>query len=223
MKATLLIPALSLLVPTAALAQPQQDESSTAFDHHVAPADHAFELAIGAGYTQGVGKLGEGMNDVQDVAGAGAGATLELGYRIIPHLAVGAYASFAGYSRGDSLADDLSVYTLDAGIQAAWHFRPDRSIDPWLSLGTGWKALTLDPERGEATALQGLELARVRLGVDYRVSPEISIAPVIGGSLGMFVAEKTPMTSDYNEIDGKKVNFTGFAGLEAQFDLGGRR
>lgn len=223
MKKTLLIPALSLLVPTVALAEPEQIDSPTAVDHYVAPADHAFELAIGAGYTQGAGKLGEGMDDLQDVAGAGAGANLELGYRIIPQLAVGAYGSFAGYSRGDSLADDMSVYTLAAGVQAAWHFRADRSVDPWVSLGAGWKALVLDPNEGEATALQGFDLARVRLGLDYRVSPEVSVSPVIGGSLGMFVAERTPMTSDYNEIEGKKVNFTGFAGLEAKFDLGGRR
>ena len=31
------------------------------------------------------------------------------------------------------------------------------------------------------------------------------------------------MTSDYNEIQGKKVNFTGFAGIAGRFDLGGRR
>src|SRR6188508_1104202 len=136
MKATLLIPALSLLVPSVALAQPDDIESSDSVDHHVAPADHAFELAIGTGYTQSAGKLGEGMDDVQDVAGAGGAANVEIGYRIIPHLAVGAYGSFAGYSRGDSLSDDMSVYTLTAGIQAAWHFRPDRSIDPWVSLGT---------------------------------------------------------------------------------------
>lgn len=223
MKATLLIPALSLLVPAVALAEPEDIDSSTAFDHHVAPADHAFEIAIGTGYTQGGGKLGEGMNDLQDVAGPGGAAHLELGYRIIPHLAVGAYGSFAGYSRGDSLSDDTSVYTVNAGVQAAWHFRPDRSLDPWVSLGTGWQALVLEPERGESTALQGLELARVRLGLDYRISPEVSISPVIGGSLGMFVAERTPMADGYDEISGKKVNVTGFAGLEAQFDLGGRR
>ncbi|NVB84586.1 MAG: hypothetical protein HOV81_39790 [Kofleriaceae bacterium] len=223
MKATLLIPALSVLVPTVAFAQPEESESSTAFDHHVAPADHAFEISVGTGYTQGGGKLGEGMLDLEDVAGPGGSANIELGYRIIPHLTVGAYGSFARYANGDSLTDDVNVLAATAGVQAAWHFRPDRSVDPWVSLGAGWKGLWLDPDQGKATALQGFELARLQVGVDYRISPEVSIAPVIGGGLGMYVAQDSAMTTEYSEIDGKKVNFTGFAGVAGRFDLGGRR
>jgi len=108
-------------------------------------------------------------------------------------------------------------------VQAAWHFRPDRSIDPWVSLGGGWKGLWLDPNHGKTTSLQGLDLARVQLGVDYRVSPDVSISPVVGGSLGMFVSQDSPMTNGYTEIGSKKVNFTGFAGLAGRFDVGGKR
>lgn len=222
MKVLNIIPALSLLVPTIAFAQPETTESGARFDHHVTPADRAFEISIGTGYTQGAGELGEGMSDLQDIAGPGGAANLELGYRIIPHLTLGAYGSFARHSSGDSLADDTNVLAATAGIQAAWHFLPDRSIDPWVSLGTGWKAVWLDPDQGKATALQGFELARLQVGVDYRISPEVAISPVIGGGLGMFVAEDSPMTSDYNEIQGKKVNLTGFAGIAGRFDVGGR-
>ena len=71
--------------------------------------------------------------------------------------------------------------------------------------------------------LQGLELARLQVGVDYRVSEDVSLAPVIGGSLNMFVSQDSPMTSDYNEISDKKVNFVGYAGIAGRFDVGGRR
>ncbi len=226
MKTFKFLPALlvpTFLVPTVAFAQPETTESGAPFSHHVAPADRAFEVSIGTGYTQGVGELGEGMTDLQDLAGPGGAANLELGYRIIPNLTLGAYGSFARYSKGDSLADDTSVLAASAGIQAAWHVLPDRSVDPWVSLGAGWNALWLDPDQGKATALQGFDLARLQVGVDYRISPEVAISPVIGGALGMFVAEDSTMTSDYNEIQGKKVNFTGFAGIAGRFDLGGRR
>lgn len=58
------------------------------------------------------------------------------------------------------------------------------------------------------------------MGLDYRVTRQVAIAPMIGGSLGMFVSQDTPMTMDYDEIQNKKINFTGFAGLQGRFGLG---
>jgi hypothetical protein len=216
-----LIPALSLLVPAVAAAE--SESSATSFDHEVPAVRNAFELGVAAGYSQGGGKLGGQMGDLEDVAGAGAAVELDVGYRIIPQLSVGAYGTLSTYQEGDLIDTDTNVIGATAGIQAAWHFRPDMSIDPWVSLGTGWKGLWLDPQNGETTSLQGLELARLQLGVDYRVSDSIAIAPVIGGSLGMFVSEDSPMTADHTEIQDKKVNFVGFAGLSGRFDLGGTR
>ena len=51
----------------------------------------------------------------------------------------------------------------------------------------------------------------------------VAIAPVIGGSLSMFISQDSDMTTDLTEITDKKVNFTGFAGLSGRFDLGGSR
>lgn len=79
------------------------------------------------------------------------------------------------------------------------------------------------PTSGKVTSLQGLELARLQVGVDYRITPDIAIAPVVGGALDMFVSQDSPMTQDYTEIQTKKVSFTGFAGLAGHFDLGGKR
>jgi hypothetical protein len=46
---------------------------------------------------------------------------------------------------------------------------------------------------------------------------------VIGGSLSMFISQDSPMTTDYDELTNKEVNFTGFAGVSGRFDLGGSR
>ena len=51
---------------------------------------------------------------------------------------------------------------------------------------------------------------------------DVSISPVIGGSLNMFLSEDGPMTTKYTEISDKKANFIGFAGLAGRFDLGGK-
>lgn len=114
-------------------------------------------------------------------------------------------------------------YSATAGVQAIAHLRPDRSVDPWVSLGTGWKGLWINPAQGKSTSLQGVELARVQLGVDYRVNRDVAIAPVVGGSLDMFLQQNSPMTSGYTDLQTKKANFTGFAGLAGRFDVGGGR
>ncbi len=227
MKATNLIPALALLVPTLANAQPEPQletlQSGGDFDHAVGAPRNALELGVATGYSQGGGDLGGGMRNLEDIAGPGGAVELDVGYRVTPNFALGAYGTFAKYATGDYVDDSNDVLGATAGIQAAWHFRPDRSVDPWVRLASGWKGLWIDPSDGKATSLQGLELARLQLGVDYRVSKDIAIAPVIGGSLGMFVSQDSAMTDDYTEISDKKVNFTGFAGVAGRFDIGGTR
>jgi hypothetical protein len=198
-------------------------ESTSSFDHHVAAPTNALELGVAGGYAQGVGPIGSGMQHVDDISKAGGAVELSAMYRINPTFAVGAYGSLSTYANGDRISDQTDLLGATAGIQAAAHLRPDRSVDPWVTLGTGWRGLWLSPDSGKNTSLQGLELARLQVGVDYRVSDDVAIAPVIGGSLNMFVSQDSPMTANYTEITDKKVNFIGFAGLAGRFDIGGKR
>jgi hypothetical protein len=223
MKTVKLIPAISLFIPAIAVAQPESPDTTTGFDHHVPAVQNAFEIGVATGYSQGGGKLGGNMGNLEDVSGPGGVVEVELGYRVLPYLSLGAYGTFSKYQRGDSIDSNTDVLGATAGLQGVVHFRPDTSIDPWVSLGTGWKGLWLDPSSGKTTSLQGLELARLQLGVDYRVSKDVAIAPVIGGSLSMFLSQDSAMTTDLTEITDKKVNFTGFAGLAGRFDIGGSR
>lgn len=223
MKLMKLFPVVSLLVPAAAFAQPQSPESPDGLDHEVPAVQRALEVGVATGHTQGGGKLGGNIGNLEDVSGPGEAVELAIGYRILPELSVGAYGTFSKYWHGDSVASSTDVLGATGGIQAAWHVRPDRSIDPWVSLGTGWKGLWLNPSSGKVTSLQGLELARLQVGVDYRLTRDIAIAPVIGGSVNTFISQDSAMTSDLTEISDKKLNFTGFAGLSGRFDLGGTR
>ena len=224
MKTFTLITLSSLLIGNIAYAD-DQDAGATdpSFDHHVAAPASAFEIGVATGYTQGVGPIGGGAQHVEDVAKAGGAVELDAAYRINPTFSVGAYGSFSKSAAGDHVNDQTDVFGATAGVQGIAHLRPDRSVDPWVSLGTGWRGLWLSPESGKNTSIQGLELARLQLGVDYRVSEDVAIAPVIGGSLNMYVSQDSPMTTSYTELSSKKVNFTGFAGLAGRFDLGGQR
>jgi hypothetical protein len=213
----------SLLAGSAAYADDTDSLDAGNVDHHVAAPTNALELGIAGGYTQGVGPLGGAMQHVEDISRAGGAVELDAMYRINPMFAVGAYGSFSQYSTGDQINSQTDVLGATAGVQAALHIRPDRSIDPWLSVGTGWRGMWLSPQSGKDTSLQGLELARLQLGADYRINENVAITPVIGGSVNMFVSEDSPMTSKLTEIDDKKVNFIGFAGLAGRFDIGGSR
>ncbi len=220
MKAIKLFPAVLLtIVPAMVSAQPEPADTP-GWGHAVAAVpDRTFEIAVATGYAQGGGKLGGQLGSLEDVAGPGAAVEVDVGARIIPELAVGVYGTLAKSQHGDRIDSSTDVLGASAGVQAAWHFRPHVSIDPWVSLGAGWRALWLAPDAGKVTSLQGVDLARLSLGVDYRVTKEIAIAPVIGASASMFVSQDSPMTASYTEIADKKVNFTGFVGLSGRFDF----
>ena len=211
---------LLLIVPAVATAQPEATDTTGVGHAVLAVPAGTFEIAVATGYAQGGGRLGGDLRSLEDVAGPGGAVEVDLGYRVIPQLALGVYGTLSGSQHGDLIDSSTNVIGAAAGLHAAWHFRPHVSIDPWVSLGGGWHALWLEPDTGKVTSLQGFDLARLQLGVDYRITKEIAIAPVVGGSVSMFVSQDSPMTTGYTEISDKKVNFTGFIGLSGRFDFG---
>jgi hypothetical protein len=190
-------------------------------DHHVAAPAKAIEIGVTTGYTRGVGPIGAGMQRVEDIAKDGASVELDATYRIDPTFAVGIYYSLSKYAAVEHANTQTDVLGATAGLQAIAHLRPERSVDPWMSVGAGWRGLLLSSQATPNGSLQGLELARLQLGVDYRVTEDVAIAPVIGGSLNLFVTEEYP--GKFMPIDEKKLNFIGFAGLAGRFDFGGSR
>ena len=192
---------------------------SGALDRELPAVGTAVEAVVGGGYMQGAGGAGD-IGSVEDVTGAGGGLELQVGARVLPWLAVGVYGTLARFSRGDELAEGTRVRAATAGVQAVWHTRPSRSLDPWISLGAGWRGLWLTPSGESASSLQGVELARVQLGIDYRFTRWLAIAPVIGASVTMFLAQNTAATEDLMSLDDNRVNFYGFTGVVGRFDVG---
>jgi hypothetical protein len=180
----------------------------------------ALEIGFSGGYSQGVGDIAPGMGKVEDLAGAGGGAELQIGYRINPNLAIAAYGGISAYSTGDSLDEaknDVGAFTT--GLKADWHFMPASSVDPWVSLGGGVRWLGVDEHSANDHMLLGLDLARLQAGVDYRVTPTLSIGPVISATATTFIREDNSMTSGYEKInDDRDVNFNFSAGLMGRFD-----
>lgn len=206
-------------VPTSAFADPSppasiRQPSQPAAREPAMPASHGLEIALALGSTASRGDIGDGMN-AEDLIGSAARLELAIGSRVTPNLTLGFYGNAQA-----SPHHGRRAHTGAAGLEAAFHLRPDRSIDPWISLGSGVRAYLVDD--GGYTIGVGAELARLQVGVDFRASERFAIGPVVGVSASLFGAEKQPM-QDFHELSGKGINWTLSAGIAGRFHLFGRR
>ena len=200
-------------------AQEKDHDASASSSDKLAPARNALELTVGTGYAQAFGEIGANQPKLTDVGQPGGAVQIGLGYRLVPELTLGVYGAGSTFSRGDQVDSSTRLYSAAAGVQADWHFLPAaHELDPWVSLGTGWRGYWIDGDQG-TTALHGLELAKVQVGVDYRIARTVAVSPLIGADLSMFVTESNPATRKFSNLVDPKVNTFVFAGLIGRFDI----
>lgn len=199
---------------------PDAFDLSGALDRPVPATRSSFELALGAGYTQGRGGAGM-VGAIEDLAGPGGTVELQLAYRASPRFAAGFYGTVARFRHGDLIGDGSRAYGATAGVQAVFHSTTNRSVDPWVSVGAGWRGLWVERVGVRASSMQGLELLRLQFGIDYRFTAKLAVAPVIAVSLSMFLVENAVMPDDFTSVEDKQLNLYGFAGFLGRFDLGG--
>src|SRR5262249_3955398 len=156
------------------------------------PTQAAFELALGGGYTQGAGGAGV-IGNIEDVAGPGGTVEVQAGYRISPRFSLGLYGRVARFRHGGATADGSRADGAAGGFQAVWHSVDTRTVDPWISVGAGWRGLWIDRAGAQPSSMQGIELLRVQLGIDYRLSSRFAVSPVIAVSLSTFLVENAVM------------------------------
>jgi hypothetical protein len=181
----------------------------------VAPA---FELSLGAGFTQGWG--GADLDrSVTDVAGGGLGAWLELGGRLAPHWSLtfrGEYQELA--NQGHSAARGVV-----ANVGATYFASPDVRSNAWVRLAAGYRLLwQIEEEPVPSVLRHGFELGSLTLGWELRASPEVAVGPVLGADLNLFLWQK-PFGAAAVPIGTPQVNTFIFAGVGGRFDFGRAR
>jgi len=182
---------------------------STTAGTRAAPPSNALEVTVGLGSAQGYGNKTPGGD-------LGVGTSLGIGWRIDRHWMIGAYGEGAVYG-GTSSNNSLGAA---AGVQANYHF--DAAIQPWVGLGTGWRAYWLGQEGGR-TVYQGLDLMRLQAGFDVPISRSFTLAPVLGATVSTFLSQKAPGASGFTDTGSKDLSVFVFAGALARFDFFGRR
>ena len=206
MRHTVTALSLSFVVLLASQARAQNaPEGERGFSKPLDAPTKALEIGVGTGWTQGYGNLRSGV-DMRDVITPGIGIDLALMYRINPHWAFG----LAGQYQEFEAERATGARGMTVGLAAAYHIAPWARVDPWIQVGTGYRALWETHSGADATSTQGLELAKLSLGLDFRVSRDVAVGPVVGADVSI------PSVSDP-----RAATFV-FAGAQARFDVTSR-
>lgn len=204
----------AVAIVLASVSQVRAQEKKSYFEEPVLAPVKALELVVGSGYTQGLGSLQSGVG-MGSVITPGVAVDLGIGYRIDPHWAVGVVGQ---YQEFDAVRA-ATARGFTPGIAATYHVTPYTRMDPWIQLGTGYRLLWENqPEGGPSLLTHGFELAKLTVGVDFRVDKDVAIAPVIGADLTL------PLWQSVNggtseAMANPTVSTFVFAGVQARFDV----
>jgi outer membrane protein W len=211
----------SSLVAVPASAQEVSAQSGGAFQSSVAtPRPGAVELTVGANYLQGNGALtGSNATAFDNTGREGVGIDLSAGLRFTPRLSGAVYGSLGHFNAASGTLGSSS-WNTSLGVQGQFHFAPSDRLDPWISVGTGWTA-NFQSAAGGTNARHGFELARVQMGIDYRVNSQLSISPVVGAAVSTLLTESLATGGGFHSVADTRIHAAVFGGVAGRFDLGG--
>jgi hypothetical protein len=185
----------------------------------------AVEIGLGMGYSQGAGYVVESGERVSDIAGPGGEAALDVGWRFNERWLVGGYSSFGYFNTPDGVGNDVTVRGVSAGAQGQYHIRPFGRWDPWVGFGIGYRGLYSAPNDGPVDSRHGIQLARIRIGVDIRPTRSFALGPVLGFDATMFTGTHSAGTSFTSRIGREDLAISPFVffGVQGRFDFGKER
>lgn len=185
---------------------------------------NAFELGFQGGYVQPFGGLEQNLS-MSDVADPGGAASLDFGWRINPSVMIGITGQFFESVVNDNLGSDMAVRGGAAGPQVTAYLAPYSPVNPYLTLGAGWRSMWIINEGDPAVddvVYHGVDLARAQFGLDFRVARDFSFGPNAGAALNMmFFKNGDPDNVGDDQIEDPRPSAFVFAGLAGRFEIGG--
>lgn len=155
-------------------------------------SNHGFEIGFRTGVSLPAGDFRPGW-PLSDERGPQLPLWVDLGYRIGPVMVSGYGVWAPGTTRGECSDATCFTYAWKAGVELQIHAaRRGERIDPWLSFGIGYEWNTfqywdhISGTDGQET-LQGWDLARFGLGVDFALSPSLKLGPFVHATVSQFV------------------------------------
>jgi hypothetical protein len=163
-----------VLLEGAAAADPAEDRAT------------AFEATSHVAYAQPVALAARGAS-VGDAVGSGVSFGAAFGVRWTPSWSVLLGGTYDVAGRGPLLPQGAMARSLALQARGVLRVAPSADVDPWLSVGAGyrllWESLSdASAHRGE----EAVEAAIVLFGVDLKTSREVAIGPFVGAALDLF-------------------------------------
>ncbi len=142
-----------------------------------------------------------------------------LGAKVIDPLYLGAYLNFAYGLEGSDLrtearcdqdsdvVDDVScsATSVRLGVEARYTFTPAERMSGWVGYGFGYtfgsQTISDTGRYTETSTAQGLELARLTGGLDFRVKRGFGLGPFALVSIGRYTRERTTINNVVSSSD----------------------
>jgi len=160
--------------------EPTQPDGAT-----VPAREKKFKLGLSAGYGTPFGAISPG-DTLDQIGDHEIPIALDAGYMVSKHLLLGVYGQYGLIGGNCDPSSSCSVHDIHVGIEGQYHFEPGKPIDPWVGLGVGYESLSYSASSGADTRslrFSGVELARVQVGVDFKLADAFTLGPVLSGSI----------------------------------------
>jgi hypothetical protein len=138
-------------------------------------------------------------------------------YRFSPRFSAGVYFQYDPAlvsSRLCAAGMSCSGSDIRTGVEAVFAFLPDRFLNPWLSVGTGWQWTHFSIAAGNDSAAltySGWEYFNVQAGLDFNLSSLFAVGPYLGYFGGTYTSlsstlngatASTPIDSEFRAFHG---------------------
>ena len=186
----LLAACASVSIPASSLADDARDGT-----HEAPPERTGFQLALRTGYMVPFGQVDQSLS-MGDAYSGQVPLMIDVGWKFIPQLFVGLYGGLGFGGTSGQVASECNqiqatclTASLRLGIEAQYFFLPAEKVNPWVGYGiglesTGFSATANGQSASLATA--GWEFGHFMVGVDFRLSKDIGIGPLLDFSLGQY-------------------------------------
>jgi outer membrane protein W len=155
------------------------------------------QLAFRVGAQAPFGQVtGYGQDPVSGSFSLQGALVTEIGWKFTPNWFAGLYGSLGlGGTSGTASAAcsqaNFTCYAITwrAGLEALYHFEPASPINPWVGYGIGYESSAINESNdsgfGSVTA-SGWEFGHFMAGVDFRLSRNVAIGPLLDLALGEY-------------------------------------
>lgn len=185
------------------------EEDATSSDAEEASESEGEDGAAGSGFAVGTrlgfglpfGKLAAGDDpeasslELSELVSGGFPAQLDVGYFIDSRLYVGGFFQYGLMMFGQECPSiaDCSASQLRFGLNAAYSFKPEGKLNPWMGLGIGYEMLSVNVSSTfegvtfkVGQSLRGFEFANLQGGVDFRIGKSLWVGPYANFTVGQY-------------------------------------